>query len=82
MHVFSDTFLNVGSIEESIDNGPRSTQHGAPSVSDGADDPWYPSLICLSVQRNLGDYHEHGNHCDKPGSKRTARDTAMEETTS
>lgn len=29
MHVFSDTFLNVGSIEKSIDDGPRSTQHGA-----------------------------------------------------
>ena len=51
-------------------------------VSGRADDPWYPFLICLSVQRNLGDYHEHGNHRDKPGPKRTARDTAMEETTS
>jgi len=48
MHIFSDTFLNVGSIEESIDNGPRSTQHGAFFVSGGGDDPWYPSLISLS----------------------------------
>jgi len=80
MHVFSDTFLDVGSIEESIDNGPRSAQHGAFFISGGADDSWYSSLICLSVQRNLGNHHEHGNHCNKPRSNRTAH-TTMEETT-
>ena len=39
IRVFSDTLLNVGSIEESIDNGSRFAQHGAFSISGRADDP-------------------------------------------
>jgi hypothetical protein len=80
--VSSDTFLNVGAAEEPVNDGQRFTQRGAFRIKSEADDHDIHLRLIPSVGRNLDDPYEHGNHCGKPGSERTARDTTMEETAS
>jgi hypothetical protein len=80
--VSSDTFLNVGSAEEPVNDGQRLTQHSAFRIQSEADNRDIHLRLIPLVGRNLDDPYEHGNHCGKPGSERTARDTTMEETAS
>lgn len=55
MHVFSNAFLDVGPIEESIDDGPRFTQYGMFCIFCEVDDPrFFIISACTFSPTKLG----------------------------